>query len=597
MLLSVESEVKRVAMTLEELQVLITAETKDLRRELKTVKSELNGAHKEVQKATSGISNTMKKLGVLVAGAFAVTKIVQFGKASITAASQLEGAMLGLRSILEGQGRSFDQANQFIQSYINDGLVPLQDAVSAYKNLAARGYNDEQIQNVMERLKDAASFGRQSSYTLGAAVASATEGLKNENSVLVDNAGVTKNVAKMWDEYARSIGKNAQQLTQQEKIQAEVNGIMAETRFQVGDAAKYADTYAGKMAALSKTMQDVRVNIGQALMPIMSTVIPILQTLAAHLSRVTALAAQFSQALFGSNKKAAQSAKQATVAQTGVADAVKKAGKEAKGALAGFDEINQLAQSAAGNADEISIGSDEGGFDPLSTNGAIGEGATVSPDVEAAVSRVKGLFRGIWEDLKSLGELPVFQEIGRTAVQLKDEFLKPVADYVIGDFVPSIISSFTDSFAPVFRDVAIWTVEEFAKTFQNVTGTVSGLWDSTWLPSLKKVKDAYLEYFPAMAGAVQSLLDGTIKPFVDYFYNDFVLPIGKALTETIVPILTDVFVWAMGETVKSFTWGANMMNDIYKSVIRPVFDLIKLIVLDTLQIVTNLWDKYGKTLL
>lgn len=586
-----------MAMTLEELQVLITAETKDLRRELKTVKSELNGAHKEVQKATSGISNTMKKLGVLVAGAFAVTKIVQFGKASITAASQLEGAMLGLRSILEGQGRSFDQANQFIQSYINDGLVPLQDAVSAYKNLAARGYNDEQIQNVMERLKDAASFGRQSSYTLGAAVASATEGLKNENSVLVDNAGVTKNVAKMWDEYARSIGKNAQQLTQQEKIQAEVNGIMAETRFQVGDAAKYADTYAGKMAALSKTMQDVRVNIGQALMPIMSTVIPILQTLAAHLSRVTALAAQFSQALFGSNKKAAQSAKQATVAQTGVADAVKKAGKEAKGALAGFDEINQLAQSAAGNADEISIGSDEGGFDPLSTNGAIGEGATVSPDVEAAVSRVKGLFRGIWEDLKSLGELPVFQEIGRTAVQLKDEFLKPVADYVIGDFVPSIISSFTDSFAPVFRDVAIWTVEEFAKTFQNVTGTVSGLWDSTWLPSLKKVKDAYLEYFPAMAGAVQSLLDGTIKPFVDYFYNDFVLPIGKALTETIVPILTDVFVWAMGETVKSFTWGANMMNDIYKSVIRPVFDLIKLIVLDTLQIVTNLWDKYGKTLL
>ena len=33
-----------------------------------------------------------------------------------------------------------------------------------------------------------------------------TEGLKNENSILVDNAGVTKNVAKMWEDYAKAIG-------------------------------------------------------------------------------------------------------------------------------------------------------------------------------------------------------------------------------------------------------------------------------------------------------------------------------------------------------------------------------------------------------
>jgi hypothetical protein len=119
----------------------------------------------------------------------------------------------------------------------------------------------------MSRLTDAASFGRQSSYTLGEAVRSATEGLKNENSILVDNAGVTKNVAKMWDDYARSIGKNRNQLTQQEKIQAEVNGILKETQFQVGDAAKYTKTYAGRLAVLGKALQDVKVNIGNAFKP------------------------------------------------------------------------------------------------------------------------------------------------------------------------------------------------------------------------------------------------------------------------------------------------------------------------------------------
>ena len=52
--------------------------------------------------------------------------------------------------------------------------------------LAARGYTDDQIQKTMVALKDSAAFGRQSAYTIGEAVQTATEGLKNENSILVN---------------------------------------------------------------------------------------------------------------------------------------------------------------------------------------------------------------------------------------------------------------------------------------------------------------------------------------------------------------------------------------------------------------------------
>ena len=227
------------------------------------VKKELDKTQKNLTSFQKGIGKTMAGIGALFGGIAIGTAI----KSVIQSASELESAMLGLQSILEAQGRSFTRANQFIQEYISDGLVPLTDAVTAYKNLTARGYNDEQIKQVMSRLKDAASFGRQSSYTLGEAVRSATEGLKNENSILVDNAGVTKNVAKMWQDYAKSIGKTAQQLTQQEKIQAEVNGIIQETQFQVGDADKYTKTYAGRLAVLGKAFQDIKVNIGNALKP------------------------------------------------------------------------------------------------------------------------------------------------------------------------------------------------------------------------------------------------------------------------------------------------------------------------------------------
>ena len=194
----------------------------------------------EINRGFDGMNTSLKKLGGMIATVFGAAAIIKFGSDSIKAASDLSNAWLGLGSIVEGQGKSFSRAKSFINDYISDGLVPLENAVTAYKNLAARGYSTEEIEKVMIALKDSAAFGRQSSYTLGEAIQSAAEGLKNENSILVDNAGVTKNVYKMWEDYAKSIGTTVNKLTQQQKIQAEVNGIMEETKFQVGDAAKLA---------------------------------------------------------------------------------------------------------------------------------------------------------------------------------------------------------------------------------------------------------------------------------------------------------------------------------------------------------------------
>ena len=210
-----------------------------------TISTELNNAGLEkglrnIKGSLGGLKGVVAKLGAAIAAAFAVQRIVQFGKESVDAARALSDALTGLQSIMDGQGRSFSHARKFIEEYISDGLIPATNAINAYKNLALRGYDDSQIRQVMTALKDSAAFGRQRSYTMGDALESATEGLKNENSILVDNAGVTKNVAKMWQEYADSIGVSVNSLSQEQKIAAEVNGILAESRYQTGDAAKAA---------------------------------------------------------------------------------------------------------------------------------------------------------------------------------------------------------------------------------------------------------------------------------------------------------------------------------------------------------------------
>lgn len=139
-----------------------------------------------IAKGTEGaFSSTMKKVGGFIAAAFAVKSVTDFTKTCIDSASQVQSAFTGLNSIVQGTGNSFADAQKFINEYTADGLVSIEETATAYKNLLSRGYDSSQIEDVLSRLKDSAAFGRQASYDLGEAVVSATEGLKNENSILV----------------------------------------------------------------------------------------------------------------------------------------------------------------------------------------------------------------------------------------------------------------------------------------------------------------------------------------------------------------------------------------------------------------------------
>lgn len=177
---------------------------------------------------------------------------------------QNRNAMIGLRSIAEGTGQDMGTINKSVQDLTNDGLIPLAQASTAVKNLLARGFNAQEAIDIINRLKDAAAFGRQASYSLADAVATATEGLKNENSILVDNAGVTKNVAKMWLDYAKAHGISTEAMTLAQKREAEYLGIMEETRHQVGDAAKLSGEFAGSQASLEAATLKLKVALGEA---------------------------------------------------------------------------------------------------------------------------------------------------------------------------------------------------------------------------------------------------------------------------------------------------------------------------------------------
>lgn len=309
-----------------------------------------------------GIQAMAKNVGAAIASAFAVRVVINFGKTCISTATEVENAWVGLNSIINGQGKSFNNAKKFIQEYISDGLVPLKNAVIAYKNLSLRGYNEEQIQKVMNALKNSATYARQSQYSLGDAISTATEGLKNENSIVVDNAGVTKNVAKMWEDYAKSIGVSYTSLTKEQKIQAEVNGILEETKFQMGDAEKYANTYSGKVAKLSASFTNLKVKIGNILKVIAGAFIPVInnaiKVVEKFIDGITALLNSFGiqTNIVDTLKDVSETAEGSSNNIDGITESAKEAEK-AVNRLMGFDEINLLSKDdSSANSDNTNSG-------------------------------------------------------------------------------------------------------------------------------------------------------------------------------------------------------------------------------------------------
>lgn len=331
-------------MTVEELQVLITANTSDLNKKIALVNKKLDSLSSHAGKSGKGLQKAF--VGIKVTAAIAaINKVTSAVKKLTDAYAETESAQMGLSSILTAQGKDLNAAKSWLKDYVADGLIPLTDAYTTYKSLASAGYSDEQTQSIMQNLKDAAAFNRQGSMSMGDAVKSAAEGIKNENSVLVDNAGVTKNLSVIWDEYAESIGKTAANLTDTEKRLATTEGIMRETAFQTGDAAKYASTFAGAQAALKAQTKALSSALGSIFAPALQACTPPITALVSKLTLLAEKAGQVMSILFGTTSKASSSTAQLSNSTQKVSsnlDSATKKAKSYKKALLGIDEINLL---------------------------------------------------------------------------------------------------------------------------------------------------------------------------------------------------------------------------------------------------------------
>jgi phage-related protein len=434
---------------------------------------------------------------------------------------------------------------------------------------------------------------------MGEAVESATEGLKNENSVLVDNAGVTKNVAKMWEEYAASIGTTANNLTQQQKIQAEVNGILTESRFQAGDAAKVAGTLSGQLAQLSVNFNNLKVAVGNALKPIVQSFLPVINVAIATLTRFANALASVVSVLFGNatsgtveaTQQVADGYNSAAEGAENLAKSTKEAGKAAKKYLAGFDELTKIGDSSGGSG---SSGATAGGTTSVSVP-VVADAKmqdNISPKVQAVVDRIKEMFQSLgtwfvtayqpaisaWGDaFGSLG--PAVEKTGSRIStawkKLQKKTLAPFGSYIVKEFVPDIANTFTTTFVPIFTDVAHAALEIYATDFDNVALLVE-----EYCGHLRAAFDGVKTVFSDMCASITSNWNeyggNLLQGFIDF--RESLWEIWWNIYDNIIdPVIT-----AVGDKL-GWLWDAHL---------KPLWDSIVEFVLSVSENILALWNGF-----
>ena len=526
----------------------------------------------KIEKSISSLSKSFKNLGLAIGAAFGINAIVNFSKSAVKASNELENSLIGLQSIVDGQGKSFERAKSFIEDYIKDGLVPAANATTAYKNLAMRGYTQSQIEQVLTALKDSASFGRQASLTLGYAVQSATEGLKNENSILVDNAGVTKNVSKMWQDYAKQIGISVTSLTKQQKIQAEVNGIMQETRFQTGDAAKVANTFSGTISGLTYAFTNLKIVVSDFIKPILQTFIPAITTAVNWLAKLFDSLAKIATLLFvkkttANTSSIAQDAQATENATAGavdntndLADATKKANKQTDKQLASFDEIEKISENIADISNDSTSVTTGGTTDTTGTDLVFDDIETESVGVLenelehiiALMQRINELFmQGFWQGFGQIDTSKLETGLSNIKTLLKNIF----TDIDVTQAAKKAAESFIVAFGTMVGAISSIGVSI-------ATGIVGGI-EKFLSTNEASIKTTLIQIFDII-----DEINGIVAQWWSAISNIFSVLAGENAQNLIATVL-DIFYTLSSNITTLFL---KLGRDIVELVIRPIVE-------------------------
>lgn len=249
-------------MTVEELNIVITATNRQFNEALDDIMSRLEGLEEQSQRTADNAGSIFTKLGGMLAG-LGLGKIIGD---SLTNGGELEQQLGGVEVVFSEHAEAMKKTAA--TAYRDMGLSEAEYLAKANKMGALFGgsgfdmsYAASMSQQVMQRAADVASI-------MGVDVKDAMEavtGAAKGNFTMMDNLGVAMNDTTL-QAYAQEKGLGKLETTQQ-KVNAAMQMFLDKTEYAAGNYARENDTFSGSLTTAKAQLENMTADLGTQLLP------------------------------------------------------------------------------------------------------------------------------------------------------------------------------------------------------------------------------------------------------------------------------------------------------------------------------------------
>ena len=637
--------------------------TDGFKKSLKSLRKEANNAGEQSGKSISqigkaateaegkigGLCASLAKLGVAISVAAVIKGLISLGKQAVELGSDIVEVQNVVDTAFGSMAYKIEEFSATSIKRFGLSKLSAKQTASTYMAMArSMGLTEDAASDMAIALTglsgDVASF-----YNISQAEADTKlKSVFTGETETLKSLGVVMTQTNL-DAFAlaNGFGKTTASMSQSELVALRYQYVMDQLGMAQGDFAKTSGSWANQTRILSENWKEFLSVVGQGLIQALTPAIQLLNKLMGYLISAANAFSAFMATVFGAPETTAkaQEAQAAAIgdaaeAESDLASNTKKATAELKRQTAGIDELNVLQGSPSENA-----GASAGAGTPAIVPITVSTGSAGTSQIEGSISKIRKLFEDLANDIKKKFAPSIdawgkafkgldgparqaLESIQKNAANLMDGTIVPVKDYILGTWIPDIVNSFSQNFAPMFSDILGFAFQECASEFEHMCTQINKLTQDLFIPTLELCRTVVTdmwdsigatwaehgEYILSMMGTLHDglreiwdeIYDGIIHPVLEHIqealswlwdnhlkplwdelteffaslvecvltlWNNAIQPFISFLVDTLAPIVTDVIntiVYVIGSIVATVV-------DVIKAVVkalRGVLDFI-----------------------
>lgn len=549
-----------------------------------------------IKQSFNGLGSAVKKIGLLIGGAFAVGKLVQFGKECVELGSDLTE----VQNVVDVTFTTMsDKVNEFAKNAMTSAGLSETMAKRYVGTFGAMsksfGFSESQAYDMSTALTqltgDVASFYNISQdlayIKLKSVFTGETEPLKELGVIMTQSA---------LDQYAlaNGYGKTTSEMTEQEKVALRLAFVQKQLSAASGDFIRTSDSWANQVRVMQLQLQSLKATVGQGLINIFTPVLKVINVLLGKLATLANAFKSFTELITGKKSsgqtsgsgaglagtdaiadtadqygQAADNAEKLADANKDNATATKKANKETKNYLSSLDEVHKATSTGSGSSSTPSSSGGSGGTGSSGLPSSVGnvdygnlaEGETALDKISDSAKKLADLLKKLWKPFqdawkkegkntidaanialsgiaklaKSVGKSLVEVWTNGTGTTMLTTMLRIAQNVLIT--IGNIASGFADAWSK--NNVGTQIIQNIANALVVVMQFVEKIAEdtATWAANLNFYP--LLESISNLTSTFAPILE-SIGNVLEWIYNNIVLPMLKWLIETGIPTVINL---------------------------------------------------------